>query len=138
MVWCCRTSAVLVAVLMVGCGSSDGQVSASPSHPSNPTPTQQLGPGVLTLDEEIGAVIMVGFEGPVTDSIKADWKQRQFGGLLIVNLNHNGDSASAITEFIGLLRGVSRHRLIAATDQEGGQACLRSEERRGGKECRSR
>src|SRR5207249_4790947 len=78
MVWCCRTSAVLVAVLMMGCGSSDGQVSASPSHPANPTPTQQLGPGGLTLDEEIGAVIMVGFEGPVTDSIKADWKQHSF------------------------------------------------------------
>ena len=46
--------------------------------PANPTPTQQLGPGGLTLDEEIGAVIMVGFEGPVTDSIKADWKQHSF------------------------------------------------------------
>jgi len=67
---------------------------------------------------------MVGFEGPPADAVKADWKQRQFGGLLIVNLNHNGESAPALTDLIASLRGLSRHRLIAATDQEGGQVCL--------------
>ena len=68
--------------------------------------------------------MMVGFEGPLTDSVKADWKGRQFGGLLVVNLNHNGDSARALTSVIASLRGLSRHRLVAATDQEGGQVCL--------------
>ena len=76
------------------------------------------------LDEEIGAVMMVGFEGPLTDSVEADWKGRQFGGLLAVNLNHNDDSATTLTSVIASLRGLSRHRLVAATDQEGGQVCL--------------
>src|SRR3989440_12723657 len=119
-----RTIVALLAVLMVGCGSSDGQMSASPSHPSNPTPASQLGPGGLTLDEEIGAVIMVGFQGTLTDAVVADWRQRQFGGLLVINLNRNAGSGADVADLINALRGVSRHRLIAATDQEGGAICL--------------
>jgi beta-N-acetylhexosaminidase len=69
-------------------------------------------------------VIMAGFEGPMTDAVLADWKQRQFGGLLIVNLNHNASSAASMTTLISTVRGLARHRLIAATDQEGGQVCL--------------
>jgi len=69
-------------------------------------------------------VMMVGFEGPLTDSVLADWKQRQFGGLLIVNLNHNAASDGGISGLIAAVRGASRHRLIAATDQEGGSVCL--------------
>jgi beta-N-acetylhexosaminidase len=69
-------------------------------------------------------VMMVGFRGPLTDSVLADWKQHQYGGLLVVNLNKNASSASAMTSLIASIRGVSRHRLIAATDQEGGQVCL--------------
>ena len=69
-------------------------------------------------------MIMAGFEGPLTDAVLADWKQRQFGGLLIVNLNHNASSAASMTSLISSLRGLTRHRLIAATDQEGGQVCL--------------
>jgi len=118
-----RTMVALLAIVVMGCGPATGQV-ASPSPSMSPSPTQQLGPGGLTLDEEVGAVMMVGFEGPPADAVKADWKQRQFGGLLIVNLNHNGESAPALTDLIASLRGLSRHRLIAATDQEGGQICI--------------
>jgi beta-N-acetylhexosaminidase len=69
-------------------------------------------------------VIMAGFEGPLTDAVLADWKQHQFGGLLVVNLNHNAGTAASMTSLIAGIRGVTRHRLIAATDQEGGQVCL--------------
>jgi beta-N-acetylhexosaminidase len=41
-----------------------------------------------------------------------------------VNNNHNAGSAASMTALVARLRGVVRHRLIAATDQEGGQVCL--------------
>jgi len=69
-------------------------------------------------------VMMVGFQGPLDDSILADWKQRQFGGLLIVNLNHNASTPASMTALIGAVRAATPHRLIAATDQEGGQVCI--------------
>lgn len=67
---------------------------------------------------------MVGFRGSLSDAVLADWKQRQFGGLLVVNLNRNAASAASMTAMIARVRGGVRHRLIAATDQEGGQVCL--------------
>ena len=78
------------------------------------------GPGGLTFDQEIGAVMMVGFRGELTPAILDDWRQHQYGGLLVVNENGNPDPASYIRQ----LRAVSRHRLLAATDQEGGTVCL--------------
>ncbi len=69
-------------------------------------------------------MMMVGFQGPATDAVLADWHRRQFGGLLVVNLNHNATSPQAMTSFVTAVRGASRHRLIAATDQEGGQVCI--------------
>ncbi|HUZ87847.1 MAG TPA: glycoside hydrolase family 3 N-terminal domain-containing protein [Candidatus Baltobacterales bacterium] len=78
----------------------------------------------MTLDQEIGTVMMVGFQGPLDDFVLADWKQRQFGGLLIVNLNHNASTPASMTALIGAVRAASPHRLIAATDQEGGQVCI--------------
>lgn len=69
-------------------------------------------------------MMMVGFRGPLTASVLGDWQARQFGGLLIVNLNQNASSAASMSSLIAQLRSVSRHRLIAATDQEGGQVCL--------------
>jgi len=69
-------------------------------------------------------VMMVGFQGPLDDSVLADFRQRQFGGLLVVNLNANASSASSLSSMIGSLRATSRHRLIAATDQEGGGVCI--------------
>ena len=67
---------------------------------------------------------MVGFQGPLTDAVLADWRQRQFGGLLVVNNNHNAATPAAMTAFVASVRGAVRHRLIAATDQEGGQVCI--------------
>ena len=78
----------------------------------------------MTLDEEVGAVMMVGFRGPLTDAVLSDWRRRQFGGLLVVNLNQNAGSAESMNALITALRAADRHRLIAATDQEGGQVCL--------------
>jgi beta-N-acetylhexosaminidase len=78
----------------------------------------------LTLDQEVGAVMMVGFQGSLDDSTLADWNQRQFGGLLVVNLNHNASTPASMSALISAIRGASAHRLIAATDQEGGQVCI--------------
>jgi beta-N-acetylhexosaminidase len=118
-----RLAPLLLAVVVVSCG---GPGVAAPSPQSSPptSPGTQLGPGGLTLDEEVGAVIMAGFEGSLTPALLADWQQRQFGGLLVVNLNHNASSAESMTSLISTVRGVTRHRLIAATDQEGGEVCL--------------
>jgi beta-N-acetylhexosaminidase len=78
----------------------------------------------MTLDQEVGAVMMVGFQGPLNDAVLADWRRHQFGGLLIVNLNHNATTDSDYTRLISAVRGVQTRRLIAATDQEGGAVCL--------------
>ena len=114
---------LLLAVVIVSC-AGPGVAEPSPQPSPSTSPSAQLGPGGLTLDEEVGAVIMAGFEGPLTPALLADWKQRQFGGLLVVNLNRNASSAESMTTLISTVRGVTRHRLIAATDQEGGQVCL--------------
>jgi beta-N-acetylhexosaminidase len=125
-----RAPALLVLiVLLVACGgpgpvANSSPTPASPSPSVSPSPAQQLGPGGLTLDEEIGAVIMVGFQGSLTDAVVNDWSRHQYGGLLVVNNNRNAGSAAALTALIARIRGVVRHRLIAATDQEGGQVCL--------------
>jgi len=76
------------------------------------------------LDDEIGAVIMVGFQGSLTETVLADWTKHQFGGLLVVNLNHNATSAASMKTLLNRVRAADRHRLITATDQEGGQVCL--------------
>jgi len=77
---------LLVLVGLTACGGPPvAQVSPSPQ--ASASPAQQLGPGGLTLDEEIGAVMMAGFVGPLTNSVLADWTRHQYGGLLIVNLN---------------------------------------------------
>jgi beta-N-acetylhexosaminidase len=67
---------------------------------------------------------MAGFEGPLTDAVLADWNRHQFGGLLVVNLNHNAATAASMSSLVAAVRGATRHRLIAATDQEGGEVCL--------------
>jgi beta-N-acetylhexosaminidase len=72
----------------------------------------------------VGAVIMAGFQGPVTDAVLADWKSHQFGGLLVVNLNYNATTAASMSSLVSGIRSATSHRLIAATDQEGGAVCL--------------
>ena len=69
-------------------------------------------------------VMMVGFRGPLTPSVLADWTRHQYGGLLVVNLNHNASTPGDIRALIVQLRAVTNHRLIAATDQEGGGVCI--------------
>ena len=68
--------------------------------------------------------MMVGFRGTLNDAVLADWSQRQFGGLLSINSNRNATTQASMNALIAAIRGASRHRLIAATDQEGGQVCL--------------
>src|ERR1700704_2463108 len=94
-----RLAPLLLAVVLVSCG---GPGVAAPSPQSSPptSPGTQLGPGGLTLDEEVGAVIMAGFEGSLTPALLADWQRRQFGGLLVVNLNRNASSAESMTSLI--------------------------------------
>jgi beta-N-acetylhexosaminidase len=117
-------------MLLVSCAGPESVANPSPTPPPqaspavSASPANQLGPGGLTLDEEIGAVMMVGFQGSLSTAVLADWKRRQFGGLLVVNANHNAGSATAMRALIATVRGVVRHRLVAATDQEGGQVCL--------------
>jgi len=125
-----RPALLLLVFLFASC-SGQGPTANQPPTPSpqaspiaSASPAEQLGPGGLTLDEEIGAVIMVGFLGSPSDSVIADWNRHQFGGLLIVNNNHNATTASSMKAVIARVRGTVRHRLIAATDQEGGQVCL--------------
>ena len=79
-----------------------------------------LGPAGMTLQQEIGAVMMVGFTGPLTPAILEDWRQHQFGGLIVVPINHNGGDAIAIRQLIQSVRGVMLHQMMAATNPEGG------------------
>ena len=109
---------LLAAILFAACTA--GEVSPAPSpSPNTPRPSP-----TMSLEEEVGAVMMVGFRGALTDQVLADWRQRQFGGLLIVNLNRNASSPADMSALISSVRGASRRRLIAATDQEGAQVCL--------------
>ncbi len=78
----------------------------------------------MTLREEIGAVMMVGFQGPVSDAVINDWRARQFGGLIIVPINQNAHDAAAIRRLIETMRGVMHHPLLVATNQEGGTVCF--------------
>jgi len=128
-----------VALCVVGCGPHAGAV--GPSAIAYPTPatgsTQGasppasaaqdalLGPGGMTLRQEIGAVIMVGFKGPLTPAILADWRQHQFGGLIVVPVNQNATDPAAIRQLIESLRGVMAHPVLTATNQEGGTVCFK-------------
>ena len=111
----------VLALLTAGCTERQANEPSWPSPSPAPSPTPAA---TMTLDEEVGAVMMVGFRGPLTASTLDDWRTRQFGGLLVVNLNHNAASDSDLASLIQSVRGVARHRLIAATDQEGGAVCL--------------
>jgi len=67
---------------------------------------------------------MAGFQGPVTEAVLADWRRHRFGGLLVVNLNYNATTAASMSSLISGIRTATGHRLIAATDQEGGAVCI--------------
>jgi beta-N-acetylhexosaminidase len=78
----------------------------------------------MTLRQEIGAVMMVGFHGPPAAAVLNDWRQRQFGGLLIVPANENAQDPSAIRELIQQVRAVMVHPVLVASDLEGGTMCF--------------
>src|SRR5689334_20225586 len=66
--------------------------SATPSPSTPPGASDQdgiPGPGGMTFRQEIGAVMMVGFEGTLSPAVVDDWRQHQFGGLIVVPVNHN-------------------------------------------------
>ena len=83
-----------------------------------------LGPAGMTLQQEIGAVMMVGFKGPLTPAVLEDWRRHQFGGLIVVPINQNAPDAATIRQLIQSVRGVMLHPLMAATNQEGGTVCF--------------
>jgi beta-N-acetylhexosaminidase len=78
----------------------------------------------MTLRQEIGAVMMVGFTGPLTPAILADWRSHQFGGLIVVPINQNAPDPPAIRRLIQSVRGVMAHPVLTATNQEGGTVCF--------------
>ena len=135
-----RLIGLFLALLLAACGSGVAATSPSvtpmPTVESKSTPTASatgggsgkqdtlLGPAGMTLQQEIGAVMMVGFEGPLTPAVLEDWRQHQFGGLIVVPINQNAGDAAAIRQLIQSVRGVMLHPLMAATNQEGGTVCF--------------
>jgi len=132
-----RAVSLLSILVLAGCGSRAATTSTSatpnPTVESLASPTASpaagksnqdavLGPAGMTLQQEIGAVMMVGFTGPPTRAILEDWRQHQFGGLIVVPLNQNGGDAAAIRQLIQSVRGVMRRPLMAATNPEEGAA----------------
>jgi beta-N-acetylhexosaminidase len=97
---------------------------ATPSATANAEQEATLGPGGMTLRQEIGAVMMVGFKGALTPAILADWRQHQFGGLIVVPINENAPDPTAIRQLIQSVRSVMAHPVLAATNQEGGSVCF--------------
>jgi len=45
-------------------------------------------------------VMMVGFKGPATPAVLADWRQRQYGGLIVVPINQNANTPGGIRQLI--------------------------------------
>ena len=129
-----RALSLFSILVLAGCGSRVAATSPSVA----PTPTVErtglpiasaasgggnqdavLGPAGMTLQQEIGAVMMVGFTGPLTPAVLEDWRKHQFGGLIVVPMNHNGGDASATRQLIQSVRAVMLHPLMAATSPEG-------------------
>lgn len=122
----------LVLLLMSACTPAGAKATprlATSTQP-NPSPVADQaaipGPGGLSLSEEIGAVMMVGFRGPLTDSVRQSWESHQFGGLLIVPINENAGDPGSVRDLIKRVRATMHHPLLVATDQEGGGVCLQA------------
>src|SRR6202521_1512781 len=132
-----RVLCVISALVLASCGSHVATTapSVTPIHAvegsASPTASTAggnqdavLGPAGMTLQQEIGAVMMVGFKGPLIPAVLHDWRQHQFGGLLVVPVKQNAQNAAAIRQLIQSVRGVMLHPLMAATNQEGGTVCF--------------
>lgn len=81
----------------------------------------------MTLRQEVGAVMMVGFTGPLAPAILDDWRQRQFGGLILLTAEKQAGDPAGIPAMIESLRGVMAHPLLAATDGIGGDMTVVAE-----------
>jgi len=131
-----RRVVCLVAIALIGCGpraaanspSPTPNGTVSPSAPASASATVDqdpiLGPAGMTLRQEIGAVMMAGFKGGLTPAVLDDWKQHQFGGLIVVPINQNAQDAASIRQLIQSVRGVMAHPLLVSTNQEGGTVCF--------------
>lgn len=121
-----RLAALVLLVSACG-GATPGGPVASPSPaatqsaPAAASPSSS--PSGPSLELEVGALIMTGFKGQVTDAIAADFAQRGFGGLLIINLNANGSDPALVKSEIDRLRKADPNRLLVATDGEGDPIC---------------
>ena len=65
-------------------------------------------------------VMMVGFKGPATPALLDDWRQRQYGGLIVVPINQNAGTPGGIRQVIQDVRGVGTQTLLLSTNKEGG------------------
>src|SRR2546430_11096636 len=131
-----RRAVSLFSILVLpGCGSRAATTSTSatpnPTVESLASPTASpvagksnqdavLGPAGMTLQQEIGAVMMVGFTGPPTPAILENWRQHQFGGLIVVPVNQNGGGATASRPLIPSLWGGGRAPFFVPTDPQRG------------------
>ncbi|MEO6797808.1 MAG: glycoside hydrolase family 3 N-terminal domain-containing protein [Candidatus Dormibacter sp.] len=134
---------ILGSALLAACGSpaatgparatgvATGSATSSPETAIPPVPARYAdqdaigGPAGMTLQQEIGAVMMVGFQGAASATVLADWRQRQYGGLIVVPINQNGSTPSVIQQLIQSVRAVGTHTLLVSTNQEGGSVCFR-------------
>ena len=128
-----RAVSLLSILVLVGCGSRvaatspsvtpkpTAEFTASPAAPAPAAGGKQdgvLGPAGMTLQQEIGAVIMAGFTGPLTPAVLEDWRRHQFGGLIIVPGSRDAADPGAIRQLIQSVRAVMLHPLMAATDPD--------------------
>ena len=131
--WVCVAAVILLAACAppaTASGPSGTPYSSSVATPSASAPAgaadQDLipGPGGMTLRQEIGAVMMVGFKGALSPAVVDDWRQHQFGGLIVVPINQNAQDPATIRGLIQSVRRVMAHPLLVATNQEGGTVCF--------------
>lgn len=132
-----RRVCVVAMMFLAACASRvTASGPAGATHPtSSPTPSASAlggssgqdaipGPGGMTLQQEVGAVMMVGFQGALSPAVVDDWRQHQFGGLIVVPTNENAQDPATIRRLIQSVRGVMAHPLLVATNQEGGTMCF--------------
>ena len=128
-----RAVSLLSILVLVGCGSRvaatspsvtpkpTAEFTASPAAPAPAAGGKQdgvLGPAGMTLQQEIGAVIMAGFTGPLTPAVLEDWRRHQFGGLIIVPGSRDAADPGAIRQLIQSVRALMLHPLMAATNPD--------------------
>jgi hypothetical protein len=129
-----RAVALISLFVLAGCGSrvvatspsvtprataESGAAASASAAAASGNQDALLGPAGMTLQQEIGAVMMVGFAGPLTPAVLEDWRRHQFGGLIVVPVNSSAEDAAANHQLIEAIRGVMLHPLLAATNPEG-------------------